>query len=100
MARVAGLRGDTMIEYKGYVGKIAVDGDELYGTVVNLKRDHVDFRGSTVAELRQAFHDSVDLYLNGCRSDGEEPEKPILGWWPKMDPHAGAPIRPPSRVAG
>ena len=89
-----------MIEYKGYVGKIAVDGDELYGTVVNLKRDHVDFRGSTVAELRQAFHDSVDLYLSGCRSDGEEPEKPILGWWPKMDPHAGAPIRPPWRVAG
>lgn len=75
-----------MRKYKGYLGRVAVDGDELYGTVVNLQRDHVDFRGSTVAELRQAFHDSVDFYLDGCRRDGEEPEKPILGSWPKREP--------------
>jgi len=68
-----------MMEYKGYLGKVDVDGDQLYGTVVNLHRDHVDFRGSTVDEVRQAFHDSVDFYLDGCRKDGEEPEKPFSG---------------------
>ena len=43
-----------MMEYKGYLGKVDIDGEELYGTVVNLHRDHVDFRGSTTAEVRQA----------------------------------------------
>ena len=75
-----------MRKYKGYLGRVAVDGDQLYGTVVNLQRDHVDFRGSTIAELRQAFHDSVDFYLDGCRRDSEKPEKPILGSWPKREP--------------
>ena len=67
------------MEYKGYLGKVDVDGDHLYGTVVNLHRDHVDFRGATVDEVRRAFHDSVDFYLDGCRRDGEEPEKPFSG---------------------
>ena len=67
-----------MMEYKGYLGKVAVDGDELYGTVVNLHRDHVDFRGRTIDEARRAFHESVDFYLDGCRQDGEEPERPLL----------------------
>ena len=68
-----------MMEYKGYLGKVDVDGDEFYGTVVNLHRDHVDFRGKTIDEVRQAFHDSVDFYLDGCSKDGEEPEKPFSG---------------------
>ena len=41
------------MEYKGYLSKVAVDGDELYGTVVNLHRDHVDFRvgvGMSIAD--------------------------------------------------
>ena len=67
------------MEYKGYLGKVDVDGEELNGTVVNLHRDHVDFRGGTVADVRQAFHDSVDFYLDGCRQDGEEPERPFSG---------------------
>ena len=68
-----------MMEYRGYLGKVDVDGDQLYGTVVNLHRDHVDFRGATVDEVRQAFHNSVDFYLDGCKKDGEEPEKPFSG---------------------
>ena len=67
-----------MMEYKGYLGKIDIDGEELYGTVVNLHRDHVDFRGRTIDEVRRAFHESVDFYLDGCRQDGEEPERPLL----------------------
>ena len=29
--------------------------------------------------LRRAFHESVDFYLDGCRQDGEEPERPFSG---------------------
>lgn len=65
-----------MMEYKGYLGTVEIDGDELYGTVANIDRDHVDFRGNTADELRRAFEESVDFYLDGCRQDGEEPERP------------------------
>ena len=68
-----------MMEYKGYLGKVDIDGEELYGTVVNLHRDHVDFRGRTIADVQRAFQDSVDFYLDGCRQDGEEPERPFSG---------------------
>ena len=68
-----------MIEYKGYLGKVDIDGEELYGTVVNLHRDHVDFRGRTIDDVRRAFHESVDFYLDGCRQDGEEPERAFSG---------------------
>lgn len=68
-----------MMEYRGYIGKVEVDGDEFYGTVVNLHRDHVDFRGKTIDEVRQAFYDSIDFYLAGCAKDGEDPEKPFSG---------------------
>ena len=67
-----------MMEYKGYLEKVDIDGEEL-GTVVNLYRDHVEFRGRTIDEVRRAFHDSVDFYLDGCRQDGEEPERPFSG---------------------
>ena len=50
-----------MMEYKGYLGRV------------------VDFRGGTIDEVRQAFRDSVDFYLEGCRKDGQEPEKPFSG---------------------
>lgn len=68
-----------MMRYKGYLGKVDVDGDEFYGTVVNLYRDHVDFRGKTIDEVQRAFRESIDFYLEGCRKDGEEPEKPFSG---------------------
>ena len=66
----------AMMEYKGYLGTVDIDGNELYGTVVNLYRDHVDFRGKTVDDVRRAFQESVDFYVDGCRQDGEEPERP------------------------
>jgi predicted HicB family RNase H-like nuclease len=67
------------MEYKGYLGKVEVEDDDFYGVVVNLHRDHVDFRGRTIDEVREAFHDSVDFYLKGREEDGEEPERPFSG---------------------
>ena len=67
------------MEHRGYRGKVEVEDDEFYGVVVNLHRDHVDFRGRTIDEVREAFHDSIDFYLKGCEEDGEEPERPFSG---------------------
>lgn len=69
-----------MMHYKGYSGiaEIAFDTGMIYGRVVGL-RDIVTFQGETVAEARQAFHDSVDDYLELCASRNEAPEKPFSG---------------------
>ena len=39
----------------------------------------ITFQGESVAEVTQAFHDSVDDYLEFCQERGESPEKPYSG---------------------
>jgi predicted HicB family RNase H-like nuclease len=69
-----------MMEYKGYFGKVEFDDEAniFYGEVINL-RDVVTFQGETVKDLRKAFRESVDDYLEFCAARGEEPEKPYSG---------------------
>ncbi len=70
-----------MMEYKGYTGIVtALDEKQglIHGRVANVT-DVVTFEGKTPEELIQAFHDSVDDYLEFCREEGEEPEKPCSG---------------------
>jgi len=69
-----------IMEYKGYYGKVDYDEEAnvLHGEVINI-RDVITFEGTTVDELKQAFHDSVDDYLEFCAERGEDPEKPYSG---------------------
>lgn len=69
-----------MMEYKGYKGIIAFDDEAriFHGEVFGI-RDVVTFQGTCVEELEQAFRDSVEDYLDFCRSRGEQPEKPFSG---------------------
>ena len=69
-----------MMTYKGYGAKVEFDDDAMifHGEVIGI-RDVVTFQGKTVNELKKAFHDSVDDYLDMCQSRGEEPEKPFSG---------------------
>jgi len=66
----------AMIEYKGYLAKIDVDEDArlFHGEVVNL-RDVITFEADCMDDLLQAFHDSIDDYLEFCDERGEDPEK-------------------------
>ena len=63
--------------YKGYEGIAEFDEDAhiFSGEVLGLK-DVITFQGESVSELEQAFHDSVDDYLEWCSEDGVDPEKP------------------------
>jgi predicted HicB family RNase H-like nuclease len=72
-----------MLQYKGYSGLIEVDTDSgcLFGRVLDI-RDVITFKGETVAQAIQAFHESVDDYLDFCRSLGQEPNKPFSGKLP------------------
>jgi len=69
-----------MMEYKGYVGRVEYDDEAalFHGEVMNT-RDIITFQGTTVAELRKAFRDSVEDYLAFCKERGEESEKPFSG---------------------
>ena len=68
------------MEYKGYFAKVEFDDDAgiFHGEIINL-RDVIIFEGETAKELKQAFQDSVDDYLEFCAERGEDPEKPYSG---------------------
>ena len=69
-----------MMQYKGYTGRVEFDdeADIFHGEVIGL-RDVITFQARTVEEVKKAFHDSVDDYLEFCAKRGEEPEKPFTG---------------------
>ena len=77
-----------MMDYKGYTARVEFDDDAgvFHGEILNL-RDVVTFEGRTVAELRRAFRESVDDYLEFCQSRNEAPEKPYSGrFMVRVDP--------------
>ena len=69
-----------MMEYKGYFARVEFDDEAniFHGEVINL-RDVITFEGESVEELRKAFTDSVEDYLEFCTERGEDPEKPYSG---------------------
>ena len=69
-----------MKPYKGYTARVAFDEDALvfHGEVLGI-RDVITFEAATAADLRQAFHDSVDDYLAWSAEEGLEPDKPFSG---------------------
>ena len=68
------------MQYKGYIGIVEYDDEAgiFHGEVANL-RDVITFQGDSVSELRKAFTDSVEDYLEFCAQRGEQPEKPLSG---------------------
>ena len=90
-----------MMKYKGYVAKVEFDdeGEVFYGEVINL-RDVITFEGESVAELKQAFEDSVEDYLAFCEGRGESPEKPYSGKFSiRLDPELHRKISVKARTA-
>jgi predicted HicB family RNase H-like nuclease len=69
-----------MMQYKGYSANVLFDdeNDLFHGEILGI-RDVVTFQGKSVAEIRKAFKESVDDYLEFCRQRGESPEKPVSG---------------------
>lgn len=65
-----------IMEYKGYHAIVEFDAEdqifvgEVFGIV-----DSLSFHGTSVEELEEMFHQSVDNYINACRHFGKEPER-------------------------
>ncbi|WNZ24197.1 toxin-antitoxin system HicB family antitoxin [Leptolyngbya sp. NK1-12] len=77
-----------MFKYKNYIAKVEVDteSDMLYGRVLNIgdetARDIITFEGRTVREAEQKFQRAVDTYIEFCKTQGIEPNKPFSGKLP------------------
>lgn len=68
------------MEYKGYVAVVNFDEEAkiFSGEVINTK-DVITFQGESVSELEKAFQDSIEDYLDFCKSRNEQPDKPFSG---------------------
>jgi predicted HicB family RNase H-like nuclease len=66
--------------YKGYSARIEYsDEDECFvGRIAGI-RDIISFHGESVDEIRQAFKEAIDFYLETCETRGETPNKPYSG---------------------
>ncbi|WP_136468883.1 type II toxin-antitoxin system HicB family antitoxin [Flagellimonas onchidii] len=68
------------LEYKGYFGSVEYSSADgvLHGKIIGTN-DLVTYQGSSVKELKGAFEESVDGYLETCRELGKEPNKFFKG---------------------
>ncbi|RPJ23082.1 MAG: type II toxin-antitoxin system HicB family antitoxin [Desulfobacteraceae bacterium] len=68
------------MKYKGYTGYVEFDDEAgvFHGEVLDL-RDVVTFQGKTVEEIKKAFRESIDEYLEFCKERNEKPDKPFSG---------------------
>jgi predicted HicB family RNase H-like nuclease len=68
------------LKHKGYTGKAEYDDEAgiFYGQVLGL-RDVITFQGTSVEQLEREFRESVDVYLEWCKEEETQPEKPYSG---------------------
>lgn len=70
----------NFIEYKNYYGTVEISekNDAFCGKVVGI-RESLSYKGTTVSELLDDFHNVIDEYLDGCDTEGVEPERSFKG---------------------
>ncbi|MBO9484707.1 MULTISPECIES: type II toxin-antitoxin system HicB family antitoxin [Gammaproteobacteria] len=88
--------------YKGYAASIEYsDDDECFiGHIAGIK-DRVGFHGESVSELKDAFHEAVEDYLETCASVGKEAQKPYSGkLMLRIPPELHASIATAAQVSG
>jgi predicted HicB family RNase H-like nuclease len=66
--------------YKCYIGTVEYSEEDncLFGRIAGI-RDIISYEGESVEEIRKAFEDAVDDYLDHCAATGKEPNKPYSG---------------------
>lgn len=70
----------SLLEYKGYHAKIVYDSEDdiFVGEVIGIN-DSLNFHGTSIVELKRSFVDSIENYLELCKSIGKAPEKEYKG---------------------
>jgi len=71
---------NSTMQYKGYSAIVRYSAEDacLVGHIAGIN-DIVGFHGDSVEEVRKAFEESVDFYLDSCARMGHESNKPHSG---------------------
>lgn len=68
------------LEYKGYFGSVHYSpADEVFYGKVQHIRSLISYEGRDVRSLNHGFRGAVDDYLELCKQQRQEPEKPFRG---------------------
>jgi len=66
--------------YKEFIGSVhySTDDEVFFGKIEGIN-DSIGFEGNSVAELKSAFAESVEDYLELCEVNSKEPQKTYKG---------------------
>ncbi len=69
-----------VIVYKEYFGSVhySADDEVFFGKIEGIN-DSISYEGSSVAELKAAFEEAVEDYIELCHLNGKEPDKTYKG---------------------
>ncbi|WKL56680.1 type II toxin-antitoxin system HicB family antitoxin [Asticcacaulis sp. ZE23SCel15] len=70
----------SVLDYQGYSARIEFDAEDevFFGRIAGI-RDSVSFHADNVADLKVAFHEAVEDYIETCTKIGKSPQKPYSG---------------------
>ena len=70
----------NFMEYKGYYSNPRYsDEDNVFWGKLDGISDSISFEGTTVSELKTAFAEAVEDYLDTCKRNGMTPKTPFQG---------------------
>ncbi|MEI7695845.1 MAG: type II toxin-antitoxin system HicB family antitoxin [Chlorobium sp.] len=69
-----------VLVYKDYIGSVHFNADDevFFGKIEGIE-DLVSFEGDSVIELKKAFEEAVDDYLEICKENGKKTDKSYKG---------------------
>ena len=69
-----------VLTYKDYIGSVHYSAEDeiIFGKIEGIN-DLVSYEGNSVSELKTAFEEAVEDYLELCERNGKEPEKMYKG---------------------
>ncbi|MBE6784220.1 MAG: type II toxin-antitoxin system HicB family antitoxin [Ruminococcaceae bacterium] len=70
----------NILEYNGYYGssEVSVEDGVIFGKILHIN-DLVTFEADNLQDLNVAFQEAVDDYLEFCKANGKNPDKPFKG---------------------
>ncbi|MBC8183498.1 type II toxin-antitoxin system HicB family antitoxin [candidate division KSB1 bacterium] len=69
-----------MLKHNGYTGHVEFDDEaDIFHSEVLDTRDVITFQGKTVENIKTAFRESIDDYLDFCASRGKNPNTSFSG---------------------
>ena len=71
---------NDILQYKDYyaTAHFSAEDEVFYGKIIGIN-DLVSFEGTTVKELKMAFEEAVEDYLDTCREVKKQPDKTYKG---------------------